>query len=145
MQTLLGKLGILLGGLTLLLSAYLGGVNDSKNTVLGGAANGLPATIATSTVLTVGTTAITVWSTDASNGSCSSRVITTTGKPIMISFGNRPNYPAGNRATSTASATQGHYQAASTTVAYDASIYGCGTVGIYGFDAASTITVSQFE
>mgnify|MGYP001612020141 FL=1 len=144
---IINKILASLAGLVLLLSAYVSGLDSGVNTnrVLGGAANGLPAVIATSSQPTVGTTAVALWSAGNSNGNCSSRVISTQGKAIMLSFGDRPNYPAGNRATTTVSGTLGFLQAASTTVTYDASVYGCGSVSAYGFDSSTTITIAEFR
>lgn len=78
----------------------------------------------------------------AENTACKSRVITTSGlSAIMISFDDIP--AAGNVGSTTVSGTVGHWQAASTTVAYDSGIYGCGTWNVYAY-ATSTLTVSEF-
>lgn len=97
------------------------------------APSGLPATVATSSPagITVGTTAITVFATST----CSARIISTVNKPIMITFTDI--------AGQTPSATFGHVQSASTTVAYDSGIYGCGALKVYGFDSNTVITVSE--
>jgi hypothetical protein len=67
---------------------------------------------------------------------CGSRVITTYTQPISISF----------QASSTfnVSPTAGHLQGASTTVAYDAEIYGCGQI-VAAAGASTTITISEFS
>ncbi len=70
-------------------------------------------------------------------GACSSRNITTSSSSIMISF-------AGDILTPSASA--GHWQAGSTTVAYDAELWGCGPVTVFGFASTSvTITETAFN
>lgn len=99
------------------------------------APSGLPATMATSSTIVVGTSSITTLFAD--NLMCSSRVISTVAQPIMLSFGAM--------SSTTPSGTIGHYQAASTTVAYDSGIYGCGLVSAYGFNASTTITKSEFN
>lgn len=65
--------------------------------------------------------------------SCSSRIISTVAQPIMLSF----------HTDITPTALIGHLQAASTTVAYPSDDYGCGTVKAYGFNASSTLTISE--
>ena len=107
------------------------------------APSGLNATLATSSTVTAGpgifssTTPRTIITADQPN--CASRVITTTEQPIMLSFG------AGFNSTTSPSGTRGHLQAASTTVVYDAGLYGCGQWTVYGFLASSTITFSEFR
>lgn len=73
--------------------------------------------------------------TNESRYQCASRIITTAGQPIMLSFGTV--------SSTTLSATYGHLQAASTTIAYDASIYGCGYMTAYGYNASTSITVTE--
>ena len=61
----------------------------------------------------------------ASSTDCTSRVITVpVGGGIRISFADLPGI--------TLSATVGHIQAASTTVTYDAGLYGCGQLTVWG-------------
>lgn len=94
------------------------------------APTGLPATIATTSALTVTTTPILAIATS----SCSARIISTTASPIMIGFTDAQGFvPSG---------VQGFLQAASTTVAYDSGQYGCGAVRIYSYVSGS-ITVSD--
>lgn len=64
---------------------------------------------------------------------CASRTISTAGSAVMLSFD----------ANVTPTASIGLVQGASTTVAYTADLYGCGTVTAYGF-ASTTITTSDF-
>lgn len=63
---------------------------------------------------------------------CTSRVISTASTSLMLSFG-----------TLTPSATVGHWQGASTTVAYDNAEYGCGAITAYS-SASSTVAVTNF-
>ena len=100
MKTTLKKVGIVAGLAFVLVAVYLLIPLLDLKGADASAPGGLQSRIATSSQLTVGTTAITVSNSLASDGRCAARVITTTSKPIMISFGDRPNYPAGNRATS---------------------------------------------
>jgi hypothetical protein len=66
---------------------------------------------------------------------CAARVISTSGSAIMISFGSQ--------SSTTLSQTVGHWQPASTTVAYDGGLYGCGYMSIRGVNASSTITITE--
>lgn len=63
---------------------------------------------------------------------CMNRVISTRGAAIMVGF------------TATSSATRGMYQAASTTVSYPASQFGCGYVNVFGILATTTIDATEF-
>lgn len=98
--------------------------------VLASAPSGLPATVATTSPAAVSTTVIPLFATS----SCSSRIITTYVSPVMLTFSDY----AGQVPTG----TFGHLQAASTTVAYDSGLYGCGLVKAYSF-AAQTITTTE--
>lgn len=69
------------------------------------------------------------------NTVCASRLITTKAQPIMISFDS----------ATTPTGIVGHLQSASTTVSYDAGIYGCDTVKVYGYGASTTLTTSEFR
>lgn len=90
----------------------------------------IPARIATTSQAAVTSTASTIIATS----SCSSRIISTVASPIMLTFtDNQGAIPTG---------VFGHIQAASTTVVYDAGLYGCGAVKAYSFTAA-TITVAE--
>lgn len=89
--------------------------------------------VATSSLATVGpSNANTVFSKDSG---CVSRIITTTGQPIMLSF----------TSSLTPTAQIGHLQAASTTVAYDNGTYGCDQFTAYGYGASTSITVTQLN
>lgn len=100
---------------------------------LGQATPGIPATLATSSISVVGTTASRVFATST----CTSRIITTAAKPVMLTFSDLNGY--------TPTGAFGHLQAASTTVSYDSGLYGCDAVKIFGFDSNTTITVSEFR
>lgn len=77
----------------------------------------------------------------ASNETCKARVVTTQGtSAIMLSFGDKIN---GDFSSTTLTGTIGHLQLASTTVAYDSGIYGCGRWTVFAW-ASSTLTVSEF-
>lgn len=97
------------------------------------APSGLSSTVATSSEIAVSTTAITVFATSTLN-TCASRIISTNGDGIMMTFTDKN----GDSPT----AVHGHYQAASTTIAYDAGLYGCGAWKIYGI-GAGRITVTE--
>lgn len=92
----------------------------------------IPATIATSSLMVVGPqSANTLFATST----CTSRVITTYANPVMLTFSeNQGNVPT---------AVYGHLQSASTTVAYDAGLYGCGKMKAYGYTASTSITVTE--
>lgn len=89
-----------------------------------------PATVATTSVNTVNTTASLVFATST----CASRTISTTASPIMIGFTDAQGFvPSG---------ISGFVQAASTTVTYDASQYGCRALRVYSF-TSGPITVQE--
>ena len=95
------------------------------------APSGLPGTVATSSQAAVSTTAISLFATSTA---CSSRIITTYASPVMLTFSDY--------AGQTPTGVFGHLQPASTTVAYDSGIYGCGLVKGYSF-TSQTITVTE--
>lgn len=76
-----------------------------------------------------------------SNTLCTSRVISTAASPLMLSLGESVNP---NGVTITPTGSLGHIQAASTTVAYPAELFGCGTVTAYAF-SSSTITTAELR
>lgn len=104
------------------------------------APSGLPSRLAVATTTTVGPQYRTQLF--ASNPTCAARVVSTVANPIMLIFGDPVN---GDLASTTVSALKGHVQAASTTVAYDSGLYGCGAVYAYGYAASTTITTSEFR
>jgi hypothetical protein len=123
----------------------------------GSAPSGIQARMATSSYMTVNANGATYMgsTTQGIVQNCSSRVISTRGLPITISMENTNT--DGEQMSSTtlnASGRTGIYQAASTTVAYDSGIYGCGAWYVraiggldYGDagDATTTITYSEFR
>ena len=128
------SLWVVLGLLTIL--AGIEAVSRFPN-AFGSAPSGLPANLATSSTISVGSsTVVTLFSTDLF---CASRIITTQLQPMFISFGS-----------TTPSNIAGHYQAASTTVAYDSGLYGCGqwravTQEIKPNESTTTATLSEFK
>lgn len=96
---------------------------------LGNGDASLIANYATSSAIVVGTTASTVLATST----CQARIITVPGtSAIMMTFNDKYT-PTGSF---------GITQAASTTVAYNSGIYGCGALKIFSF-AAQNITVTD--
>jgi hypothetical protein len=78
----------------------------------------------------------------ASNSACLSRVVSTSGgSAIMLIFADPTN---GDVSSTTLSGSVGHWQAASTTVAYDAGLYGCGRTFAYGY-ASTTVMTSELR
>jgi len=106
--------------------------------VQGSAPSGLEATIATSTAFTISNatskSGITLTSTTTG---CAARIITTSSSTAYLAFGY-----GGALATPAGGATTTPFgnilQAASTTVAYDAGIYGCATVRVVLPDPGAT-------
>ena len=78
----------------------------------------------------------------AANTSCKSRIISTVNGAVMLSFDDIPG--AGNVGSTTVSGTVGHVQVASTTVAYDAELFGCGTWNAWA-SASTTITLVETQ
>lgn len=122
---------LLSAGITFILFGFLFLLFSVQNKVQASAPFGLPATMATTSNPAVTSTASLVFATTTA---CSARVITTYASPVMITFSQVQG--------SIPTATFGHLQAASTTVAYDSGLYGCGAVEIYSFTNQS-ITVSE--
>lgn len=92
------------------------------------------ATVATTSAQAVtAVTAELLFATSTAN-SCLARVITTQGDGIKLTFSDYNNPTPSN--------TVGHFQAASTTVAYDASIYGCNAVKVYSY-GTQTLFISE--
>lgn len=86
---------------------------------------GLKADIATSSRVAVGTTVALL---SATSTNCSARIVSTGGSAVRLGFTNKFG--------TTTNGTTGLEQAASTTVAYDASIYGCDSVTAYSYATA---------
>jgi hypothetical protein len=102
------------------------------------------ANVASSSVsAVVGTTSVVVLFN--TNNKCSARIISTVGAPIMLSFSTSTADALRNQPN----ATYGIEQLASTTVAYDSALYGCGVVTAFGYPlgasggGSSTITLLE--
>lgn len=90
----------------------------------------IPAVIATTSTNTITTSQQLVFATST----CGSRIVSTGASAVMIGFSDRQGFlPTG---------VVGHLQGASTTVAYDAGLYGCGAMRIYSY-ASQLVTVSE--
>jgi len=106
--------------------------NFSVQPLLGGASLGLPASIASSSAPSL--SAVTATSIFATSTSCTARIISTQAGYLMLTFSDYAGQsPAGSF---------GHYQAASTTVAYDSGQVGCGLVKAYS-NIAQKITITD--
>ena len=105
---------------------------------LGSAGDGLPAKVASTSVIAVGASNNGILLFPQSNY-CSSRVITTKERALLLVFDNNSV-----QASSTLNSRFGHLQGASTTVNYDSGVYGCGAVYAFGFDATTSITTSEY-
>ena len=128
-------------GVTIAIGFYL---SSFTYIAQGSAPSGLPANVATSSTATLdqyGNVQVI-----RSTPNCNARVVTVLGGAgVMLSLGEKNASSTGAEyglASSTLSATFGHYQAGSTTVAYDSGIYGCGEWYGFGF-ATTTITVTE--
>lgn len=110
------------------MAVYLIGASATR--VGASAPSGLEGTVASSSLLSVSNTAITLIATS----SCAARIVTTTASPIMLTFSDYNGQ--------TPTGLFGHLQAASTTVVYDSGQWGCGLVKAYAF-SAGTITFTS--
>ena len=134
-------------GLCFIALAIFFALNDPQQ-IKAEATSGLPATLATSSARQVGTsTTPTILA--QGNNVCTSRVISTTNQPIMLSFGFAYDQN-GVYGTTTLSQNQGIFQGASSTVTYDSGLYGCGTtsaisVGSDVTKATSTVTTNSYR
>lgn len=99
----------------------------------GSAPNGVIAQVSTTTTKSIGKhAATTVY---ASSTQCTSRIISTNQSAINLSFDT----------AFTPTNSTGTFQPASTTVAYDSGIYGCGITTAIAETATSTITIVEFR
>jgi len=122
--------GIILVAILMLTSALF---SKAPEISVGSAVDGVNAVAFTTASSSVGIyTASTLF---ASSTTCTSRVISTNQGAINLSFD--PNF--------TPTATAGYAQPASTTVAYDSGIYGCGITKAYAIIATSTVTYGEFR
>jgi hypothetical protein len=107
---------------------------------------GMQSHIQTATTTAVGPDTVVTLFADNSPATCHSRVVTTNFSGIWLSFDDLDSSTTGKVYTfgSTSLAHNiGHWQPGSTTVAYDAGLYGCGRMTAYA-DATNTITISSF-
>lgn len=111
------------------IGAYILGTGVQRT--FAAAPSGLIATIASSSIaiVTAGSTNTLIGTT-----TCTSRIITTGGSPVKLTFSDY----AGQVPT----VTFGDFQNSSTTVAYDAEIYGCGRIRAYSFQAQNLTVTS---
>lgn len=135
-------IGGIIAALVLLVGSILIGVYQTPDVTLGDAT--IIATPRIATTTTVGPQGAGVVKTQifAANTSCKSRVISTVGTAIMISFDDIPQ--AGVVGSTTVSGTVGSVQGASTTVAYDAELFGCGVWNAWAV-ASTTITTVELQ
>lgn len=125
------KIFISIAGFLIVIASWF--VSHSKDISLRGTQPNQQSLIATSSTVSVGIQENKTIFTSKTR--CASRTISTVAQPIMISFSS----------DITPTGTVGHLQLASTTVAYEAGLYGCGAVTAYGQTASTTITVSEFR
>lgn len=110
----------------------IGFLSTKRVSKLGGAPSGLA--LATSSIedtVAVSSTVATIFS---ANLNCGSRIIGTGSTTIMISFGS-----------STPSNARGFWQGASSTVSYDAGLFGCGQWRAIGLNQSGSIAVTEFR
>ena len=68
---------------------------------------------------------------------CASRLVTTSGSPVNISFAAL--------SSSTLSTTVGYFQGTSTSAVYDSGLFGCGYMTIRGINASTTINITEVK
>ena len=125
MKAILLGLGVLVALLALLVTQY-----EDSGPAIGSAPPGLPATMATSGVFTVGPlNAVSVFE---FRTNCAARTISTQAQSIKISFGS-----------TTPTELIGYNQTASTSAVYDTGLFGCGNWRIFGNAASTSITVEE--
>ena len=114
----------------LLIGIIIGGMWFGDRS-LASAPPGAPATVATSTAqsVTIGVAELLF-----ATSSCSSRIVSTQGDAIKLTFSDFTGLVP--------SASVGHVQAASTTVAYDSGLYGCNAVKVYSY-GTQTVHVTE--
>ena len=116
--------------LVVLVAGYF--FSTSRGTNLGAAFDGSEAKISTTSVQNLEAGVATVLFGTSTSG-CTSRLVTTNhGIPVRLAF----------RDNDVPTATVGHLQAASTSVAYDSAIYGCGRWEAFSI-TAQAVTVSE--
>lgn len=120
--------GLIIATMGLLIAALIFVGWSTQSVVLGSAPSGNPASPASSSAMTL--TAGTAQGLFASSTTCTSRVVTTQTGYLMLTFieGQTPT------------GSFGVYQPASTTVAYDSGLYGCGKMsGLSNITQAVTL------
>lgn len=93
----------------------------------GGSSDVVVGRVASSSLQSVGPQQV---MTVAATTTCSARILSTSAKPVMLTFTD----------ADTPTGMFGVLQAASSTVVYDNTQYGCGKIKAYGFDASTTVT-----
>lgn len=139
MTILVGKIMAAMAALALLISGVA--ALTVQDLTLGSAGE-VPAALSVATTTAVGPQE--VIEIFGASANCSSRIISTTdgtGAAIQVLFGDGVT---GDLQNSDVDEVTGHLQAASTTVVYDAGLYGCGTWGVYGA-ASSTLLLTEFN
>lgn len=119
--------------LTLALVFSLLALWNTRGSSFGGAPAGVMSTIATTTLSRSITTSQSLL---FASSTCASRVITTTGGGIYLTFSDVQGIVP--------TATTGHFQAASSTVLYDGDLYGCNAFRAISATGA-TVVVSVSE
>lgn len=110
---------------------------------VGQATPGLPTSIASSSTVVIGPGGYETLF--PRSETCTTRVVTTGGTAMRVSFGEISLSDDWGVASTTLSETIGHFQATDTTAVYDAGLYGCGLFTAFGSIASSTITISEFR
>jgi len=142
-----GLTKLLLGGLAVILLTVviILALNRPEPRKLGSVQTGFYSTLATSSSVDIGEDSVDVLFPSTASvtdyGTCASRIISTTDALILIQF----------RASAAASTSLQDYvgmsqQGASTTVAYDGGIYGCGAWTVRsGGNGSSTVNIAEFR
>lgn len=132
------KIGLVI---VVLLGLYFGYLAIKVGPVeLGQATAGLPATLQTVQQIAVGPQEIIVLFNQSNT--CSSRIISTKASPILLAFATSTVSGMATSSAHLSLSNNGLVQAASTTVAYDGGLYGCGVVAALGY-ASTTITTVE--
>ena len=119
-----------LGVSILILGLFM--VKQDSGGSFGGAPDGLATTVATTSQFAITTSQQILFATST----CDSRIISTRAQPVMLSFSDVQGFVP--------TAVLGHQQAASTTVVYDASVYGCNAVRVISATpSGDTVTASE--
>ena len=126
-------------GVTVLALVFALWVMSSTQNAQATAPQGMRSLVASSTVkVIVGTASPT---TIFVGSSCAGRAITTVAQPIMFTIATSTDLDQ----TVEPTGIFGHLQAASTTVMYDSGTWGCDVWQAFGFNASTTITVTEFK